>query len=208
MDISSVIGGIIGGVISASGVAAFVANAAKERWMARVKAAYAVELESIKAELERTKLEFQAKLDQGTYVTKAQYDLELGAYKDLWIALADLRTVARSVYGIDYFYSKVANPAGRALAKERAMQALKDAHNKAVQIVDHMAPFYAKEVQNKARGIASKSSATVQHAREWAEDESVERWKIVESEINDLSDLVEQLDGMIRERLTSLRVIH
>jgi len=196
MDIISLVGGVIGGAISASGLTIFFAKSIKERWLESVKAAYAVELESIKA-----------KLDQGNYVTKAQYDLELNSYKDLWIALADLRTVAGSVVGVDFFYSRDTNPTGRKDAKHRAMQALRDAHNKAVQTVDHMAPFYDKEIQNKSRAVVHNSNTMVQHARDWAEDESALHWQVVESEIKKLGEIIEGLDAMIRDRLNSLRVI-
>jgi len=197
MDIPSLVGGVIGGAISATGIITFFAKSIKERWLESVKASYAVELESIKS-----------RLDQGNYVTKAQYDLELGAYKDLWITLSDLRTHSRALFGIDFFYPKDSNPTGRDEAKKRSMAALKDAHNAAVQTSDHMAPFYAKEVQTKARAITFHSNSMVQHAREWAADESLLEWKIVKAEVETLSNLIEELDAMIRDRLTSLRVIH
>jgi hypothetical protein len=205
MNIGSFIGSILGGVIGSSAIVLFVANLFKERWIERVKATYTTELEKMKGAIESEHKTLQSRLDQGLYVTKAQYDLELSAYKDLWIAMSELRNRARSILGIDFYDIPGTENNWRQEATARAIRAYTAAHNEAVSVSEKMAPFYEKQIQNASRSTTSASGLLVQELASWATSQAIGDWEKLTARIRLIADDVERIDDLIRQRLINIR---
>lgn len=167
MDVTTLIGGIIGGALGGSAFAKFVIDAAKDRWMESVKAQSAAELERLKDTLLSTQKSLQARLDQGTHVTQAQYDLELASYKDLWTAMSELRERWRSLFVPYSFQVPGQENPWIAQALDEAGKAVFAAHDAAVMVTGRLAPFYEKQIQTAARTITTESHMFLLKLNEW-----------------------------------------
>ena len=167
MDLTSLIGGIIGGALGGSAFAKFVIDAAKERWMERVKAQSATELERLKDSMLSTQKSLQARLDEGVHVTQAQYDLELASYKELWTAMSELRERWRSLFVPYSFQVPGQENPWIAQALDEASKAVFAAHDAAVMVTGRLAPFYEKNIQTAARTITSESHMFLLKLNEW-----------------------------------------
>lgn len=104
MDASGIAVSVVSSVVASGlGSWAFVkwtADAARDRWLAGVKADYDAQLERLKNTLEVEQKRLQVRLDQATFVSKAQFDSEFAAmqtvYKlatELLIGFAALRDI-------------------------------------------------------------------------------------------------------------------
>jgi hypothetical protein len=207
MNIESFIGSVLGGVIGSSAIFLFVANLFKDRWIERVRATYTTELEKMKGTIESEQKTLQSQLDQGVYVTKAQYDLELSAYKDLWIAMSELRNRARSILGIDFYDIPGTENNWRLEATARAIRSYTGAHNEAVSVSERMAPFYEKKIQQASRSTTSASGLLVQELASWATSQAIGEWEKVTARIRSIADDVESIDDLIRQRLINIRLL-
>jgi hypothetical protein len=208
MDIPNLIGGIIAGTLSGgavSGIAAFFANAAKEKWIADIKAEYDKELEQIKAALASDQKKLQAKLDQSSYVSKAQYDLEFSAYSKLWAAMSELRERWKEVYGLcvhgAQMKARIGEDAWNAKVKE-ADETFSKAYNNAILTSEQYAPFCEQRIIEATRTTTLYCQQVVLRLDQGTPP-SMEEFK---SNVDSIWQMVQEIDGFIRERLSNLRL--
>lgn len=83
---ASAIGGITG-----SGFAATLMHFIKGSWLEKIKAHYATELESFKDSLQIEQKRIQARVDRSIFVSRAQFDTEFNAMKDIFRFATDLK---------------------------------------------------------------------------------------------------------------------
>ena len=207
MDLTSLIGSILGGALGGSALAKFVIDTAKERWMESVKAQSAAELEKLKDELQSAQKALQARLDHGTYVTHAQYDLELSAYQKLWDALSDLREQWRSLQGTLSMQDIFAQSPDFSAELETLAKAVVASNSTAVLVSGRLAPFYEKGIQTAARATTYESTALIVKLNEWNQSKSVPEPDEGMRRFQTILDGVETIDGLIRDRLSSLRLV-
>lgn len=152
----------------------------------------------------------KANLVQGHSITKAQYDLELEAFRDVWSALHRVGTAARSIGGP--IQLKILTPEGeyegwRRGALAEATSDFRDAHNNAVRAINQHAPFYPVEIRQKALATFSTDIHLLNCLGTIDETHMTPTWfqPILEHTalLNSQVDLVEKL---IRARLEMLRV--
>jgi hypothetical protein len=84
MDAWGFVGGVIGGTLGSSAVVLLIATTLKERWIERARAGYAKELEGVKDLLLREQKALQARVDRSVFVSKAQFDAEFNAMRDIF----------------------------------------------------------------------------------------------------------------------------
>ncbi len=214
MNIWDFVGGLLGGAISSSAICLVVANLFKDRWIEKVKAGYAAELENIKDSLTTKQKALQAQLDHGNYVTQAQYDLELSSYKDIWGALSEIRIGARAFRGIQYyelFHPETSTQSDEAILANAfigTMTRFRTAHNDAVATTERVAPFYAKDVQRGTRSITFASGELINELTLFLNAAGTpETWDAITARIELIAEYVETADELIRERLSSLRLL-
>jgi hypothetical protein len=210
MDIPNLIGGILAGALSGtaiSAIAAFFANTAKERWIADVKAEYDKELEQLKAALASDQKKLQAELDHGTYVTEAQYDLELSSYKEMWLAMSELRERWKALFGLvdnsSEFKAQFGDRAFTARVK-KVDKDLSDAYDNAILVSERLAPFYEKSILEEARETTLCSQQFAMRLKQGTAPLSVDEMR---SALNEIVLRVEHILGLIRDRLSSLRLL-
>ena len=179
------------------GIVKWTANATRDRWMAGVKAEYDEKLEKLKNDL-----------DRGSYVSKAQWDLELNAYKDLWEAVGKLRNDCRSL-----IISRVIlasrfdqEPEYLRMTFSAAIEAFHNAHNATILATDRHAPFYPQSIRNAIQEVTAEDMNLIKFYTSdggWFTDAWFE---ILTSHVNRVSDLVAEAEAAIRARLNSVRV--
>lgn len=98
MSITGFVEGFIGGILGGSTVAPLIAGILKERWIEGVRHSYATQLEAVKSDLEKQQKTLQARVDRSVFVSKAQFDAEFNAMRDIyrfatetWMALEHTR---------------------------------------------------------------------------------------------------------------------
>jgi hypothetical protein len=84
MNIWNFVAGVIGGTVGSSAIVLLIATTLKERWIERVRAGYAKELEGVKDLLLREQKALQARVDRSVFVSKAQFDAEFNAMRDIF----------------------------------------------------------------------------------------------------------------------------
>ena len=84
MSICNIAWSVVGG--AGSGLAAVAASLRpmKDRWMESVKASYAKDLEVFKDSLLQEQRRIQALVERSIFVTRAQFDTEFNAMKDIF----------------------------------------------------------------------------------------------------------------------------
>lgn len=201
MDAMGVVASALGGALSSAlvsfGLFRWLADTTKERWLAAVRAEYDVRLETVKDQLGRL-----------AHVSKAQWDLELSAYKDVWGAVGQLRNDCRSLVAVRNL--PIPNPATQEMyLKEsfaHAMKAFHQAHNLAIISVDRHAPFYPESVKRLLRAVTAADMDVISFYaanHDWFSDD----WFQSLTRHIDLVTLrISQAEDAIRQRLSSIRV--
>ncbi len=211
MDISRFVGGLVGGVLGGmlggSALFGIVVSLLKDRWLKGVEARNSEALERVKDELQRDQKTLQSRLDHGTYVTQAQYDLELSSYRDLWSALSELRERWRGLFNINSFRPASGDMTEFENAMKKAEVDLSTAHDAAVLVTGRLAPFYEKGIQVLAQQTADASGAFAHNIKTAAARGVPRPFEDNVRDLQALCDAIEAIDALIRTRLGKLRLL-
>ena len=157
------------GAVSGWGAFKWTVDSVKERWMADVRADYESQLEQLKSILQIEQKKLQAQLDRTVFVTKAQFDTEFSAVKDIyryatevWLAFQPIRPM----------YER--RPAGQTREQrvEEVQEQLKlliDAFNGFSKEIEILRPFYAENLYAalvECRSAAAREISQVQSSRD------------------------------------------
>jgi hypothetical protein len=213
MDVLNFVAGIVGGALGGSAFAGILVNTLKDRWMERVKANYATDLEQLKNTFAGNQAALQAQLNQGTHVTTAQYDLELSSYQALWEVQSNLRESWKSLFAQSSFLAQ-AQGQHKNDVLEQATKDLGAANDQSVLVCGKLSPFYEKSIRDAARSVNQQSYEFLCRLNEWGNSPSTvtpEETASRETEMNTrligILNGVEHIDDLIRDRLTSLRIV-
>lgn len=196
--LATVVSSVFLSIIGSGVVLRFAGAAMKDRWLKGGEAKYDRELEALKVQLER-----------GSYVTKAQYDLELSSYRELWSSMALLRIHARAlliprkVHIIDLDGTKKHAQIGQKLLHD-----FFESHNAAVRGIEAAAPFYQIEIKQIARLTSESCMDVINYLGDFSQPREDDDWYAgLEVYCGRISKDVGELESLIRERLSNLRVM-
>jgi hypothetical protein len=85
--IESLAAGVLGGLGTVYGLSRFLGNL----WLEKQKARYSIELEEFKNQLLKELKRIQAEIDSSVFVTRAHFETEFSAMKDIFKALAEVK---------------------------------------------------------------------------------------------------------------------
>jgi anion-transporting ArsA/GET3 family ATPase len=85
--IESLVTGALGGLGTVYGLSRFLGN----MWLEKQKARYSKELEDFKNQLSKEQKRIQAEIDSSVFVTRAHFETEFSAMKDIFKALAEVK---------------------------------------------------------------------------------------------------------------------
>jgi hypothetical protein len=144
-----ILGGAVGGIASVLGLSRWLGAV----WLARIvekeKAKYGREIEDLKASYAQELARYRAQLDRSVFVTRAHFEAELAAYKQVFEGLGEVKLAisgTRPKMGV--------SPEGD--SKEDRLRRLAErlnlliaAHDKTVKTIEHLSPFYPQDIYLK-----------------------------------------------------------
>jgi hypothetical protein len=144
-----VIGGAVGGTLTVAGLSRWLGDV----WLARIvekeKAKYGRELEELKAEFARELERYRTQLDRSVFVTRAHFETELDAYKQVFEGLAEVRLAisgTRPMMGVAHGDE---TRAAKIKSLAERLSVLVEAHNKTVRVFENLSPFYPQDIYLK-----------------------------------------------------------
>jgi hypothetical protein len=144
-----VVGGAVGGSLTVAGLSRWLGDV----WLARIvekeRAKYGRELEELKAGFARELERYRTQLDRSVFVTRAHFETELNAYKQVFEGLAEVRLAisgTRPMMGVSHA-DETRETKIKALAERLSL--LVEAHNKTVRIFENLSPFYPRAIYLK-----------------------------------------------------------
>ena len=147
------IGGVLGGALSGAGLIAFFASAVKARWLAAVRAGYEEQLERLKDDLQVKQNLLQMKLDQVTFVSRAQFDAEFGAMREIFALATEAKI---HLAGLRPFYDivpAVETPEERSKRLAERYDEVAKAYNPFANKLESLSPFYPEALHGALTGF-------------------------------------------------------
>jgi len=138
--LESLLTGALGGTAIVLGLSRWLGNV----WLEKQKAQYNKELEEFKNGLLEQQKRIQAKIDSSVFVTRAHFETEFAAMRELFSYLADVRltmNTLRPTYG----FSTGTKEEQLKLLSER-YQIFSEAYNKLLKHQESLSPFYSTEL--------------------------------------------------------------
>jgi hypothetical protein len=208
MDILSLTSSVISGGLGALGVFKLTFGAAKDRWMAEVNYRYDSEIEQLKATLQRQQKNAEAVLENVVYIGKAQYDLEVEAYKTLWPCVSVVRLRARMILMPDIFVLPQDENALNQRLRLEGIKQFHEAHNLLVEETERLAPFYPQHIKQAARLVTdANNELTMTFTDSTLAIRPAEHNKVIQSAMDEVANRVAATESVIRQRLSELRVV-
>jgi hypothetical protein len=208
MDLATVIVSIVGSALASSGAVAGVASVIKDRWMEKVRADYATDLENFKSTLTTEQKRLQARIDRSIFVSRAQFDTEFSAMKDIFRFLTETRHSMEPIRPMIGY----ANPS----RSER--ERLEELHSQISDLVmrfnalssqmEALSPFYPKELYEKLVACRKIVAREVHQLRTAGESTYGPQWYIDGSTNQEaFQSAYYQAAVVIRERLDRLSIV-
>ncbi len=144
-----IFGGAVGGSAAVVGLSRWLGDVWLARFVERERAKYQREIEELKAHFAQEIERYRAKLDRSIFVTRAHFETELAAYKKVFEGLGEVRLAisgTRPMMGVSPQDESRENKLTR-LAER--LTALIEAHDKTVKIIEHLSPFYPRDIYLK-----------------------------------------------------------
>src|SRR5579864_567750 len=141
--------GAISGPLAVTGLSRWLGDVWLGRLIEKEKARYNREIESLKAGFAQDLEHYRAQLDRSVFVTRAHFEVELNAYKQLFDGLGQVRLAMASVRP---FFEQ--SPQGESDADKRKrlserVDKLATAHDKTVEVTENLCPFYPADIYMK-----------------------------------------------------------
>ena len=212
-------GGVAGSLLEVFGLFRWLGDLWLGRILEQEKAKYTKELEQLRAnfaqalegykdELARSKTLLQAEIDRAVFVTRADFETEFEAYKQVFAALAEVRL---TMAGMRPMLS-VSNPdeteEDRRNNLAKRLRALMDAYDKVVTLVENLGPFYPQELYSvllDCLGAAHleilliRTSGLTMFTPQWYEQG--------QKQMDKFTDAYSRVSNIIRERIASLTIV-
>lgn len=209
--VTGIFGGVAGSLIVVYGLSRWLGDVWKANILEKVQHANRTELETLKSEMQASVEKANRLLDAGIskaiIVTRAQFETEFTAYKEIFAALSDVKNcihATRPVFIVAGDEDRVKS--GTDLLDR--MNKLIEANNRAVVVSDNLRPFYQNEVyegiqkcftESKLEMFQIKTGGGAAFSAEWFEEGRKRQEAFVANYIC--------VSKLIRERLASLGVL-
>jgi hypothetical protein len=143
---------------------------------------------------------------------KAHYDLELESFRRMWVALNDLRLKVRAFIAKDRFTINTQDGETSddwyARAYPNVVKDFFAAHDTVVRAVTENSPFYPADIRKSAEQTFDIDLAIIRRISNIDDTEMSEAWFAEFRELSGAIDKkVHEIDGLIRERLNTLRIV-
>lgn len=103
----AVVGGALGGSVTVYGLSKFLGDAWLGRMLEKEKAKYAKEIESLKSGFAQELEHYRAQLDRSIFVTRAHFETEFTAMKEVMQRLSDVKVLWLKLHPVQFGRSDV-----------------------------------------------------------------------------------------------------
>ena len=196
--------GLLGGAAAVAGAAKFLGR----WWLEKQKARYAQELEEFRHKLHQQSSRIQAEIDRSVFVTRAHFETEFSAMKEVFAKLAEVRlqiSALRPFFGV-----QPANDTRDTRLKRLAdqLQRFSAAYNELLATTENLKPFYPESIHaavEECRRAAHAEIVQIQTAgdqsftTDWYSngDDNITRFLTAYNSVTDL----------MRQRISQLAIV-
>jgi anion-transporting ArsA/GET3 family ATPase len=192
------------GVVTVYGLSRWLGNL----WLEKQKSRYTKELEEFKDKLQQQQRHLQAEIDRSVFVTRAHFETEFAAMKNVFKVLAETRmhiNGVRSSFETSPQNESVEDRTKRLFSR---LQPLIESYNALAGLSEAMRPFYPKELVlavEECLKAAHMEIVTVQtglfdtFSQEWYEEGERNRTRFATAYV--------QASELIRDRISRLAVL-
>lgn len=201
---------------SVGGAAALIVASAKwfgdhlaERLLEGVRVKHARDLEHLGAQLEERIRDRQARIDQVVHVTRAQFEVEFAAYRDIWRALDGFRSALLSLRPSVSTAPVDETEDQRESALRDRLGRLVTAFNAFREAVDTNSPFYSERVSEALGPLVDVGNLELLQVRTSTDEERFSSQWYDDGDTNrdEVRAKAEVVACLIRRRLASLSII-
>jgi hypothetical protein len=125
-------------------VGRWFADLIANRWLKDVEAKHAKELAHVESELQRLNQHVQAQLDHAVTVSRAQFETEFEALKEIWERVARVRNTLGEIN--PFTVPEEETPPQRLQRFYAARLVFVEAHNELLRAIDSRSPFYPEGI--------------------------------------------------------------
>lgn len=147
--VKSVIGGLLGGSVAAVALWKWLGDLMLGKIIERERAKYAKEIEALKAKYSQDIESYRARLDRSVFVTRAHFETEFEAYKNLFEGLAEVKFAILGTRPSMRLERQDETEEDKRKELAESLNLLVRAHNKTVNVVEHLNPFYPNDIYLK-----------------------------------------------------------
>jgi hypothetical protein len=152
---------VLGGLATVYGLSRYLGLI----WLERQKAAYGKEFEEFKNALERDKQRIQAEIDRSVFVTRAQFDTEFTAMKDVFSLLSETLLTINGVRPMTEIVSDNMSIEERRSQVLSTIGELQTASNDLITRATALCPFYPADLFDCVRECHSTATLEARLAR-------------------------------------------
>jgi hypothetical protein len=198
-------GGALGGIATVYGLSRWLGA----MWLEKQKARYSKELEEFKDGLQREQKRIQAGIDRHVWVTRAQFDTEFNAMKEVFKGLAELMLAINAVRPM---FSTSPRGESKDHKKERLFERLetaKTAYNQVIGVPSALSPFYPEDLYFAIQSCLQKAHIEILSVETSNEHEIFETGWFQQGETNrqDFMTSYQIVSKLMRNRIETLAVL-
>lgn len=207
--VATIIFALGGGSTIVMAVTKWCGNLLAQKLLGNIQNAYQKEIETYKADIQRTSAKLDAYLQNTVHITKNQYDMEVEIYKKIWSSLYELLSCMNYIY--DFENVTVENEKELKTLQNEHYHSLKQKLQTFSKDVIENAPFYQKEAYDNLIGIEEQFRKLEKVFEKYKDKISrTEREDFIANnqEIRrKIEELKEELINTVRTYLNKLKVI-
>lgn len=208
MDISIITLSVLSGAASGSGVVAASFYLLKDRWMERVKAGYAKDLEVFRDSLLSDQKRIQARIDRSIFVSRAQFDTEFNAMKDIFRYATETRLAMeqiRPTFGISHASQ---DDNSKRIELFEKIGTMVNAFNIFSTQLESLSPFYPHDLYRSLTECRAAAALEITQVRTGGDQTFGINWFIQGSKNTDAFGVAyHRASVIIRERLDRLSIV-
>ncbi|HEV7674577.1 MAG TPA: hypothetical protein VGQ12_08605 [Candidatus Angelobacter sp.] len=203
--LENLIGGALGGMAIVFGLSKWLAS----MWLEKQKARYSKELEEFKDGLQREQKRIQAGIDRHVWVTRAQFDTEFNAMKEVFKGLAELMLAINAVRPMFSTSPKGEDKAEKIKRMFERLGAAMTAYDQVIGVPAALSPFFPEDLYLAIQDCLQKANIEILSVQTSNEHEVFETEWFQEGERNrrDFMIAYQTVSRLIRKRIETLAVL-
>lgn len=223
IELTQIVGTVVGGAIGGTAAVAGLSKWLGEVWLGRIltkekaqydqqleqlKAGYEIKLEQYKDALDRSKNLLRAQIDGFVFVTRAHFESEFSAYKEIFENLGEVRLLMPAMHPqieVTHESDTSEEKLKRLLAN---LKQLEEAHNKAVRTVEYRGPFYPEDILDRLSKCLQLVRAEILHVQTGGNNTFSPAWHVAgEKRVQDFLAAYHQASDAVRQRIATLKIL-